>query len=204
MIFINMNSQIIFTTTNKGKIREAKRLLKLKDIYISSLKSFNDLNVPHIPETGNTFEENARIKARAYYELLKIPVIADDSGLVVPALNNEPGVRSARYAGINASTSENNALLLRKMKLLKNSDRQAYFQSAIIYKDELNELLFEGRCYGRIAEKPKGIEGFGYDPLFFISKLNKTFAELSIREKNKISHRGMAFKALEAYLRKKK
>jgi len=198
-----MNFEIIFTTTNSGKVQEASRLLQLENIKVFSLNDLNDFNLPQIPETGITFEENARIKARGYFDLLKKPLIADDSGLIVPALNNEPGVLSARYSGGNSTTAKNNALLLKKMKHLKASDRNAYFHCALVYKDEFIEMLFEGKCYGRITEKPKGEKGFGYDPLFFIPELNKTFAELSILEKNKISHRGMAFKALKVFLKKR-
>jgi XTP/dITP diphosphohydrolase len=195
-------TRIIFATTNSGKLKEVNKLLNIPTVSLIKLEALKNQPIPEVEETGSTFHENALIKARAYYSIFQQPVIADDSGLTVPELNNEPGVYSARYAGPHASDNENNALLVKKIAGLPIEKRKAFFHCVTVYKDDNHEEIFEGKCYGRILEKPIGTNGFGYDPLFFIDELNKTFAQLGTEEKNQISHRGKAVNLLSEYLKK--
>ena len=188
--------KIIFATTNEGKITEVNELINSANFELVSLNSIKNKDIPDVEETGGTFLENALLKARTYFAILNEPIIADDSGLVVPALNNEPGIFSARYAGANATYEENNSLLLKKMSSIPVGKRGAFFQSVMVYKDQFQEKIFEGKCYGRIVKKAVGRNGFGYDPLFYYDPLQKTFAQLKLEEKNEISHRGKAVKAL--------
>lgn len=195
-----MTKKIVFASFNKNKVKEVQGMLDLSTIHLLAL---SDLELEHIPEAvenGKSFQENALIKARHYYNIVNLPVISDDSGLVVPALNNEPGIYSARYSGDSATDKKNNQLLLKKLDGFTGDDRKSYFKALIVYKDAHQEKIFEGSCDGIIAHKEKGLNGFGYDPLFFVPKLNKTYAELTIYEKAKISHRGMAVKSLRTFL----
>jgi len=195
-------TRIIFATTNEGKLKEVDKQLHIAHIKLVSLNSINNVDIPDVEESGKTFLENALLKARTYFSILKEPVIADDSGLIVPVLNNQPGIFSARYAGEKATYKENNSLLLRRMSSVPAEKRDAYFQSVIVYKDQFQEKVFEGKCHGRIIEKPVGNNGFGYDPLFYFDSLEKTFAQIDTDEKNEISHRGKAVKALSVFLKK--
>ncbi len=160
----------------------------------------NDINSNiEIEENGNTFIENAIIKAKTVFNKMNLPVIADDSGLIVEELG-EPGIFSARYAGINATDEENNKKLIKKIKNISN--RKAYFECALAFIDNSGNIFKAiERCYGEVIDSPKGDKGFGYDPIFFIPELNKTMAELDLSVKNKISHRGKAFKKLVEILR---
>jgi len=191
---------LMAATTNNHKINEIHPLFESRPVRLKSLAEFKDF--PEIIEDGSSFEENAAIKARAVFEHFKLPVFADDSGLSVPVLNNAPGIYSARYAGPEADYHKNNLLLLESMKSLKNEERLARFICTVCYKDSKNELFFTGIAEGMILESFKGEGGFGYDPLFFYPELNKTFAELSMDEKNKNSHRGKAVRKLIEYLDK--
>lgn len=191
---------IIFATTNLGKLHEIQTFLKNGSLSLRSLNDFQDRAIPEVEETGNTLLENALIKARAYHDFFKAPVIADDSGLIVPALDNAPGVFSSRYAGTKATTEENNALLLQNMHHLHKEDRKAYFECVMVYKDADTEKIFSGKCHGLITTTPEGKMGFGYDPLFYINSLGKTFAQIDTTEKNKISHRGIAVKKLGKFI----
>ncbi len=195
-------SRIIFATTNEGKLNEVKQLLINTNIELISLNIIKNKNIPNVDETGTTFLENALLKARTYFSNLNEPVIADDSGLIVPALNNEPGIFSARYAGANATYKENNRLLLKNLSKIPQEKRTAFFQCVMVYKDQFMEKIFVGKCHGQIIEKSIGSGGFGYDPIFYIDSLKQTFAQLEIDEKNKISHRGKAVKALTSFLKK--
>lgn len=166
------------------------------------LKSLNDYSdYPDVVEDGKTFEENARKKARAYFEYSGIPTFADDSGLIVPALNSEPGVHSARYAGEQANYTANNRLLIEKIKNIPANKRNGRFVCTICYIDENHEEFITGTSAGIILDHLTGTKGFGYDPLFFVPELGKTFAELSMEEKNKISHRGRAMVMFKAFLK---
>ncbi len=191
--------KIIFATGNIGKLKELEFLLSKNRLNIKLL-SLNDLPAkPVIIENGSTFIENAMIKAETVFNMYKLPVIADDSGIIVEELG-EPGVLSARYAGENASDEDNNKKLIKKVKSLKN--KRAYFECALVFIDKNGKIYNSTeRCYGEIIDKPRGNKGFGYDPIFLIPELNKTMAELELNEKNKISHRGKAFKKLLNILR---
>ena len=184
-----LDRPLVLATRNQGKIREFKELLSDFQIEIKSLQDFGPLSP--ILEDGETFEENAYKKAHLTAKMLGFPVLADDSGLMVDALGGRPGVHSARYAGENASDKENNLKLLEAMEGLKN--RKATFKCVIIVAVPTGPALtYEGQCDGEIAREMKGDHGFGYDPLFYYPPLKKTFAQLSVEKKNRVSHRGKA------------
>jgi XTP/dITP diphosphohydrolase len=191
-----MVKTLMVATKNKGKVREIKHILKPFGIKIISL---HDLpNMPDIKESGRTFEENAVKKAKAISALSQTWVLADDSGLEVKALKGRPGIRSARYAGPNPTTKKLCWKLLREMKDKK--DRRARFVCVIAIAGPKKIYTVMGVCNGRIALDMKGADGFGYDPVFIPKGYNKTFAQMSLREKNQISHRGIALKKAKARL----
>lgn len=186
--------KLILATTNVHKIREFKLLLKplLSCLDLYSLRDFPDYVPPE--ETGATFEENAIIKAKTAAVALNAWVLSDDSGLVVPALKGAPGVFSARFAGKEASDSDNRKKLLKEMEGLVDQMRQAYFECVLTLASKNGEVkCVSGKCEGEIALKERGRNGFGYDSLFIKHDYQKTFAELEEEVKNKISHRGKAF-----------
>ncbi len=186
--------KIIFATKNDGKVREVKKIFDDDDIELISLNDFD--NIPDIDETGNTFEENAKIKAIEIYRMFKIPVIADDSGLSVEQLDGAPGVISARYAGENSNSVENNKKLLRELENFEEPHR-AKFVCAAVYFDGKKFITASGEMYGRIIKEGRGNNGFGYDPLFIPDGYSLTNGELELDEKNKISHRAKAFYGLK-------
>ena len=180
---------IVLATRNSGKIREFQQLLKNFPVEIKSLSDFGP--IPEVEEDGKTFDDNAYKKALFTAKALGLPAISDDSGLVVEALGGAPGVKSARYAGENATDKENIEKLLGEME--GETDRRAAFQCVIsIAAPSGPALTYEGRCEGEITKRPKGSSGFGYDPVFFYPQYDKTFAEISTEEKNRVSHRGKA------------
>lgn len=189
-------TELVIATRNAGKFREFSYLLKDHFSRICSLDEFGPL--PQIEETGETFCENAYLKASGIAELIKKPTLADDSGLVVDALNGEPGVYSARYAGDEATDDENIERLLQNMG--DSSNRTARFVCclSLIIPGSVS-IEAEGSCEGEILRKRKGKGGFGYDPVFHIPEINKTMAELTAREKNSISHR---YRALDNLIKK--
>ena len=190
---------LVLATRNKGKISEFKALISEFRIEIKSLDDFG--NIPQIAEDGKTFEDNAYEKALFAAKRLGLPVLADDSGLMVEALGGIPGVRSARYAGETATDKENNRKLLQEMKGV--ADRKASFKCVIaIAVPKGPSLLYEGICHGEIAHELKGKNGFGYDPIFYYPPLKKTFAQLGAEEKNKVSHRGKAMDQLRSEFNK--
>ena len=168
-----------------------------------NIVSLSDLNITEdIPETGHTLEENSRIKARYVFDKHAIPVFADDSGLLVEALNGEPGVYSARYAGPEKDNEKNIDLLLKKLERTQN--RKAKFKTVITLIEESgSEFQFEGSSHGTINKNRKGNGGFGYDPIFTPNGYNSTFAEMEPKEKNKVSHRFKAAKKLMMHLTNK-
>lgn len=177
---------IIFATGNYGKLNEVKTMLNSEDIEVKCLKDFPPIIEPE--EIGKTFFENASIKAKYYYDYLKCPVLCDDSGLVVDALNGEPGVYSARYAGIDENRDfENIKKLLSNLKGVNN--RNAHFNCTMVYYNGSEYFATEGILEGRIIDTPKGNNGFGYDPIFVPNGSIQTLAELNQNQKNEISHR---------------
>jgi XTP/dITP diphosphohydrolase len=191
--------EIVVATENPGKLREIKESLREMDVQILSLGDLPSL--PPIIEDGNTFRENALKKARTVAHHTGKLTIADDSGLEVDYLNGEPGVRSARFAGEDASDVDNNRKLLTCLQDIPSSQRGAVFHCVIAVVDpQGRESAIEGICRGVIGKKERGTMGFGYDPLFIIPDLGKTLAELPLEEKNRISHRGKALAALKKVL----
>jgi XTP/dITP diphosphohydrolase len=188
--------EIIFATHNQGKLKEVQAMVP-ETIKVLSL---DDLNMKdEIPETGHTLEDNALIKARTIFQLYKKPVIADDTGLEVEALNGAPGVYSARYAGEPSNADKNMDLLLHNMQTTTN--KAAHFKTVIAYINaEGKEQLFEGTVDGEIIAEKRGSNGFGYDPVFMPSGHDITFAEMSMDEKNTMSHRARAWKVFSDYL----
>jgi XTP/dITP diphosphohydrolase len=190
-----MLSILVIATTNKNKLKEFREILKDLQIEILSLADFGP--IPPAIEDGSTFEENAYKKALHTAKVLGLPALADDSGLVVEALDGAPGVYSARYAGENASDEQNCHKLLQELNGIDN--RRAYFQCALSIAVPFGPALtYEGRCDGILLEEQKGNNGFGYDPLFYFKELGKTFAEMSMVEKNRVSHRGKALADVKA------
>ncbi|MFC1493897.1 XTP/dITP diphosphatase [Thermodesulfobacteriota bacterium] len=190
---------LVLATRNKGKISELTELLSGFDINVKNLNDFGP--IPPVVEDGKTFEDNAYKKASFTAKVLGLPAIADDSGLVVEALDGAPGVYSARYAGENTADEDNNRKLLSEMKGI--SKRNAYFETAIIIAVPMGHALtYIGRVEGEISEVPVGENGFGYDPLFYYPPLEKTFARMTQDEKNSVSHRGKAVKELQSEFEK--
>ena len=193
-------TKIIFATGNKDKLREIKEILSDCDVDIRSMKEAG-INVD-IVEDGKTFEDNALIKARAIAAHTDAIVLADDSGLEIDYLNKEPGVYSARYMGEDTSYDIKNQALLDRLDGVPDEQRTARFVCAIAaaFPDGRVETV-RGTMEGRIGYEEKGANGFGYDPIFFLPEYGCTSAELSMEEKNKISHRGKALQAIKEELR---
>ena len=190
-----MSKQLLFATGNQNKVRELADLVSSLDLSLLSLADFPDYVSPS--EDGETFHENARIKARYACEYTGMPALADDSGLCVTALNGAPGVFSARFGGENAAAEENNEKLLKMMADVDDDHRDAYFAAVFCLSlPDGRDFFSEGRVYGRILREYRGTNGFGYDPLFFVTEKGKGMAELSLAEKNLISHRSRAFEGI--------
>jgi XTP/dITP diphosphohydrolase len=185
---------LVIATRNPGKTAEIRDLLK---DFAVEIKNLDDLGpIPVVEEDGKTFDDNAYKKASFTAKILGIPALADDSGLVVEALNGAPGVLSARYAGENATDEQRCAKLLREMA--DKINRKAAFECVIsIAVPSGPALTYEACCEGLIAERPAGQNGFGYDPIFFYPPLNKTFAQLTREEKSRVSHRGRALNEMK-------
>jgi XTP/dITP diphosphohydrolase len=183
--------QIVLATFNKDKIREMKNLLGDLEIEILTYKDFKDF--PEIEETGDTLEANAVLKAEGIFKATGCAALADDSGLEVDALNGAPGVYSSRFAGPGCTYDDNNRKLLEDMNSVPVARRTARFRTviAVCWGDEDTDLV-EGRVDGFITTEKKGGDGFGYDPVFFYPPAGKTFAEMTLDEKNAVSHRGRA------------
>ena len=192
--------ELIVATRNRGKVREIREALKGLHLRIYSLGDFPD--VPEIEEDGKSFTENALKKARFYSEYFEKLTLADDSGLEVDGLKGLPGIYSARYAKEGATSRENNQKLLREMQGLPVSKRGARFKCIIaVVSHNGKEAVAEGACRGRIGFTEKGKKGFGYDPLFILPKYGKTMAEISLKGKNAISHRGKALRKIKKVIR---
>jgi XTP/dITP diphosphohydrolase len=185
---------LVIATRNKGKTSEIRDLLKDFPVDIKNLDDFGP--IPSLKEDGETFDENAYKKASFAARILGLPALADDSGLLVEALDGAPGIHSARYAGENATDEQKYLKLLDEMK--GKSNRNAAFECVIsIAVPTGPALTYEARCQGLITESPAGSNGFGYDPIFFYPPLKKTFAQLTREEKSRVSHRGKAFAELK-------
>jgi XTP/dITP diphosphohydrolase len=191
--------QLVMATRNKGKMVEITALLAGLVGQVSSAADFTDF--PETVEDGATFEENALKKAREASAFSGLPALADDSGLVVAALNGRPGVFSARFAGVDATDAANNAQLLKECSNVPDGRRQAAFVCVLAFvTPEGDEQLFTGRIAGKIAAELRGEWGFGYDPLFLVDGFERSMAELTLAEKNSISHRAQAFALFREYL----
>ena len=185
------NINLIFATSNQNKVLEIQKILPKK----FNIKSLKDLNYfEDVPENENTIEGNAIFKAKYIYEKFNINVFADDTGLEVEALNGEPGVHSARYAGTTRNSEKNIKKLLKNLKNIKNRNARFKTVIALIINNKLH--IFSGIVEGYILDSPKGNNGFGYDPIFCPNGFDKSFAELTLKEKNLISHRSFAMKKL--------
>ncbi|MGB1262366.1 MAG: XTP/dITP diphosphatase [Cognaticolwellia sp.] len=187
---------IVLATGNKGKVNELASLLAADNI---TVKPQSEFNVPEVAETGTTFIENAIIKARHAAKITGLPAIADDSGLEVDALNGAPGVYSARYAGENASDSDNTNKLLSALENVADDQRSARFHCVLVYMRHENDptpLVCHGVWQGSISREKRGEQGFGYDPVFWQQDLQMSSAQLPRELKNKLSHRGQALQKL--------
>lgn len=192
-----MKKKIIFASKNEGKVKEVRYILNGINADILSL---NDVGFKdEIPETADSFEENANIKAELIFNTYKLPTIADDSGIVALQLGDEPGVYSARYAGINATDEENNNKLLDRLKSFPEPHKGKFICAAVYYFGA-DFIATKGEVKGKIINELRGTNGFGYDPLFLPDGYDKTTAELPPEIKNKISHRYQAFNQLKKYL----
>jgi XTP/dITP diphosphohydrolase len=187
--------EIIIATKNAGKVKDFETLFSPKGFKVKSLLDFPEIE--DVEETGVTFAENAKLKAEAISSALNKPVIADDSGLAIDALNGEPGVYSARYAGENKDDNANIEKVLQKLNDVPFEKRTARFHCAlaIAVPGKRTEIV-EGTCEGHILEEKRGENGFGYDPIFFVEKWRCSMAELTKEQKNQISHRANALKKL--------
>lgn len=186
---------IVIATKNAGKAREYREMLAPLGITIKTLADFPPIQ---IDENGQTFEENATIKAKTVADKLGLPVMADDSGLIVDALDGAPGVHSARYAG-DHDDAANNEKLLKELAMVPDDQRTAHFHTTIVgWQPDGKKLVANGRVDGHILHQLTGENGFGYDPLFYVDELSCSMAELTADQKNQISHRGRALRAFMA------
>ena len=190
--------KIVIATKNQGKLREMREAFREFPLEVLSLADVGKF--PEPVEDGTTFAENARIKARFYRERTGMACVADDSGLEVAVLDGAPGVHSARFSGFHADDATNNAKLLQELERVGAEESPADYRCALVYiGEDGQEILTEGRCDGVIRKTPKGRNGFGYDPYFYVGE--KTIAEMSLEEKDKISHRGEALHKMAEKLR---
>lgn len=194
-----MVKEILFATSNQGKVRELKEAFKQAGVELEVKTNADLINPPHPIESGKTFEANAKIKAHELADFSGLTTIADDSGLMVDFLNGAPGVYSARFAGEAHNDAHNNAKLLAELGGVPQEKRTAKFNTTIVVSmpghfDQ--DLVVNGQCAGLIMPGPVGEDGFGYDPLFYVPEKKKTFAQMTTDEKNEISHRGRAIKQL--------
>jgi XTP/dITP diphosphohydrolase len=191
---------VVLASSNRGKIFEISQMLKDRGIQIIPQ---TELGVTDIEETGTTFIENALLKAKHACEVTKLPAIADDSGLVVPALYGEPGIFSSRYAGLEANDVNNIEKLLAKLRSIAQDQRTAFYYCVMVflrYAQDPCPIVCEGVWHGQILFAPQGTEGFGYDPVFYDVNYQRSAAELPLDVKNRISHRGQAMHKLMGLL----
>jgi XTP/dITP diphosphohydrolase len=191
------NMKIIFATQNKGKAKEVKAIFTKTPYEIISLYDIGDKT--DVEETGTTFRDNAFLKAKAIYNIYKVPVVADDSGLAVEQIEGRPGVYSARYAGENCTYEDNNLKLIAELYNMPEPHKAKFISYAVFY-DGKNEIEAVGELPGQIINEPRGTNGFGYDPIFIPEGFEKTIAEMEFEEKNNISHRAKSFNLLKEKL----
>jgi len=190
--------RIVIASGNQGKIREFRQLFSKYGIETIAMNELDE-TLPDVEETGETFEENARLKAETISDIIQVPVLADDSGLEVDALNKRPGVYSARYAGEQKDDQANLQKVLNELE--GKEDREARFVCVLALARPGKETVYKrGTCEGQIGAQPQGENGFGYDPVFYPNGFDRTMAQLSSDEKNSISHRSNALKQLEGWL----
>ena len=195
-----MLNKIVLATGNQGKVKELARMLEPLNIEVLPQSEFN---VPDVPETGTTFVENAIIKARHAARITGLPVIADDSGLAVDALDGQPGIYSARYSGENATDQSNIDKLLKALDGVPEQQRSARFLCVLVFMqhaDDPTPVICQGEWHGHIQTTQAGEDGFGYDPVFRVPALNITAAELGKEQKNQLSHRGQALAQMVKHL----
>ena len=190
--------KLIIATHNSDKEKELRSVLDDFPVEVISLKQFPEIG--DIEETGSTLYENAKLKADTVNRVTNLPCLGDDTGLEVDALGGAPGVYSARYAGDNVSYEDNVTKLLSELRSIPSEKRTARFRTIIFYTDGNRELYTQGEIQGIITKSPRGVNGFGYDPVFYIPELKKTMAELTSAEKNKLSHRGQAMRKFRKLL----
>jgi len=193
--------KILLATHNQDKVKEIRELLKDLDVEIISANDIPEL--PEVDEDQETLEGNAIKKAKVLSQISGLPAIADDTGLEVDALYGAPGVRSSRYAGDNASYDDNVNKLLLALQDVPADQRTAQFRCVVAIVENGKVETVEGICKGVILSERRGHQGFGYDPVFYVPSMGKTFAEMDIEEKNAISHRGIALRKARAILEKK-
>jgi len=196
-------SRLVFATRNRGKVAELSDLVAPLGLEVISAA---EVGAPDVEEDGATFEQNAVKKAREVAAAVRLPALADDSGLVVDALDGAPGVHSARFAGPDATDADNNRKLIERLRGVEANRRGAQFVCVMAFADPTGALadavqVARGKCRGVILEAPRGQGGFGYDPLFFVPDRSHTFAELGAAVKNTISHRAMAMGRMQSFLR---
>jgi XTP/dITP diphosphohydrolase len=186
--------ELVIASSNKGKLKEIRKLVAHLPVRLLSLSDFPSIG--EIEESGSTFAENSEIKGRAVFNATGITTLADDSGLVIDALDGRPGIMSSRFAGEGASDADRCALVLKQMEAVPDENRTARFVTSvcIVGLDGMARFT-EGICEGVITRQPIGENGFGYDPIFYLPEFGKTMAQLSQDEKNSISHRGKAIRA---------
>lgn len=195
-----MSMKLVIATHNEDKLKEIQTYLESFSFNVLSLNKYPEIG--EIIEDGKTLLDNALIKAREVFDKTGLPTISDDTGLEVDGLDGKPGVYSARYAGEECTYLDNVEKLLTDMKKIPIPNRTAQFKTVMVFKDKNQELIVEGVVKGLISRELKGDNGFGYDPIFFVPELGKTFGEMSAIEKNKISHRGNALRNLVDSLKK--
>ena len=192
--------KILIATNNKHKVTEFKEIFK--DFQEIKLVTPFELGINIEPnENGNSFEENSKIKCLEFYQVCQIPVVADDSGLEIDALDKQPGIYSSRFAGENASDKDNRIKVLQLLDKVNSNNKTTRFRCVISFYNGQNIKQFDRSVEGKIIEQERGINGFGYDPIFVPNQYNLTFAELDEDIKNKISHRANALKKFKEFLK---
>jgi XTP/dITP diphosphohydrolase len=198
-IAFSLPMKILLASRNRDKYREIAEKIKPLGIALLSPDDFKDL--PEVEEDGATLQDNAYKKAVTLHRITGLPALADDTGLEVEVIGGAPGVYSSRYAGPNATYADNVAKLLNDLRGVPFEQRKARFRCVIAFLEDGYARFFEGGLHGYISLEPKGQNGFGYDPIFYLPAEKKTLAELSLKEKNRISHRGLALEEWLQYLR---